>query len=274
MKHYPTVLSIAGSNNTSEAGIQSDIKTISVLGAYATTVITAIAVFNKKGIEAIHSIPSGIIRNQIEFVMEHMWPDVVKIGLIANAESARVVADCLRKYHPKYVVYDPVMFVGEKMSVPDDETLKIIKDELLHFSNLMTINLNEATVFTGIVCKTKEDVKETARVLAEQYLIPILVKAANFLGDETYDVLYVPDGESWEFFGKKMNTTNLHGASSLLSASVATQLALGNSLNWAVKVGREFTELAINNPNYESKFTMNIPPEYANSVLMRNFYSK
>ncbi|NDV58519.1 hydroxymethylpyrimidine/phosphomethylpyrimidine kinase [Bacteroides sp. 519] len=274
MKKFPTVLSIAGSNNTGEAGIQSDIKTISTQGVYATTVITAIALMKKEGIKSIHSIPANIIREQIEFVMENMRPDVVKIGMIGDAESATVVADCLRKYHPKYVVYDPVLLTADDVNITDEETLRIIKDELLHFTNLMTINLPEAEVFTGIRHLTQDDIKETARILAEHHRIPILIKAANFLDSGTYDVLYIPDGDNWEFFGNKINTTNIHGASTIFSASIATHLALGEKLHVAIKTAREFIEYVINNQPVDDPMALSMLPELANSVLMRTYLNK
>lgn len=274
MKNYPTVLSIAGSNNTGEAGIQSDIKTISCQGAYATTVITSIAILKKEKIESIHSIPREVIRSQIEFVMENMRPDVVKIGLMGGAEAARVVADCLRKYHPKYVVYDPVMLSTENCNIPSEETLTVIKDELLHFTNLMTVNLLEAEIFSGIIPQSIEDVKDIARILAEQYRIPILVKAGNFIDSGTYDVLYIPDGENWEYFGETLNTNNMHGASTIFSASIATHLALGKKLHIAIKSAREFVEYVINNQPTNDSERIIVPEELTKLVLMRTYSNK
>lgn len=274
MKNYPTVLSIAGSNNTGEAGIQSDIKTISCQGAYATTVITSIALLKKEMIESIHSIPKEIVRSQIEFVMENMWPDVVKIGLMGSAEAATVVADCLRKYHPKYVVYDPVMLSTENCNLPSDETLRVIKDELLHFTNLMTVNLLEAEIFTGIKPQTIDDIKDTARTLAEQYRIPILVKAGNFLENGTYDVLYIPDGENWEYYGNTLNTNNIHGASTIFSTGIATHLAFGEKLHIAIKAAREFVEYVINNQPNNNSERINVPEELTKLVLMRTYSNK
>lgn len=245
MNQYPIVLSIAGSDSTGDAGIQSDIRTILALGASPTTVITAIAEQQKNGIKALHDIPASIIRNQIEFIMESMWPDVVKIGLIPNVEAARFIADCLRKYHPQYVIFDPVILTVDGMNSLDESTLKVIKDELLHYINLMTINLTEAEVFTDLTIKTTDDLKETAYILAETYRIPVLVKGANLLGDSTYDILHIPDGEKWEYFGSRVNMENIHGLSTIFSAATATHLAHGTNLNLAVKTAREYVEKII-----------------------------
>lgn len=246
MNQYPIVLSIAGSDSTGGAGIQADIRTISALEAYPTTVITAIAVQQRNGINAIHDIPVSIIRNQIEFIMENMWPDVVKIGLIPNVEAAKVIADCLRKYHPQYVVFDPVILtLNDGTNTLDELTLKVIKDELLHYTNLMTISLTEAEVFTGLKITTVNDLKETAQILAEKYRIPVLVKGANLLGDNTYDILYIPNGEKWEYIGNRVKTENIHSLSTIFSSATATYLAHGTNPNLAVKTAREYIEKLI-----------------------------
>ncbi len=247
MKSYPIVLSLAGSDCTGEAGIQSDIKTISGLRAYAATVITSIAVFNPVGIKTIHAIPAEIVRDQIEYVMENMWPDVVKIGLINDVETARIIADCLRKYHPKYVVFDPEMLVNGVLNIPDNETIKVIKDELLHHTNLLTLNLAEAEVYAEQKIKTQNDIKEVARILAEKHRIPVLIKGGNFMVSKTYDVLYIPDGEKWEYMGNKINYPNMHTASLIFSAGIATFLAFGEKLHVAVRKAREYVEFVIEN---------------------------
>ncbi|MDL2305160.1 hydroxymethylpyrimidine/phosphomethylpyrimidine kinase [Bacteroides sp. OttesenSCG-928-D19] len=242
MKHYPIVLSIAGSSCIGEAGIQADARTILALGAYPTTVITAIAVQDRTGIKSTHEIPADVIRSQIEFVMEGIFPDVVKIGLIGSAKAAKTIADSLRKYHPKYVVYDPVLLTSGGLNIPDEETMKIIEDELLRYTNLMTINLAEAELFGKMEISTTDDLKEVSRILAERYRIPVLCKGANFLSENTYDTLHIPDGVNWEYIGERINTNNMHGASTIFSAAIATKLASGEKLNTAIKDAREFIE--------------------------------
>lgn len=243
MKTYPIVLSIAGSDSTGEAGIQSAIKAISGLSAYAATVTTCIAVRSGIGVKAVHEIPPEIIREQIEAVMENMWPDVVVIGLVGSVEAARVIADCLRKYHPKYVVFEPIMRITPEKNVPDNETIKVIKDELLQYTNLMTINVAEAEVYAGTKIVTKNDMKETARILAEKYRIPVLLKGANLLENNTYDTLHIPDGENYEYIGNKLTYTNIHNISIIFTNAIATFLAYGKRLNEAIKNAREFVDV-------------------------------
>ena len=144
MKHYPVILSIAGSDCSGGAGIQADIKTISALGGYAASVITAVTVQNTMGVHAVHAVPIEIIRGQIEAVMEDLHPEVVKIGMVGDAETVRAIAGCLQKYHPKYIVYDPVMVSTSGRKLMNDDAIEIVKRELFPLVSLITPNLDEA----------------------------------------------------------------------------------------------------------------------------------
>lgn len=245
MKRYPVIFSIAGSDSTGGAGIQADIKTISALGAYAASALTSIMVQNTVGIDNILIVPEDIIRRQIELIMEDMWPDVVKIGLVNSLSTAHVIADCLRKYHPEYVVYDPVLEPVEGFNLFDKETFKAACDELFPYTNLITLNIPEIETITDIQVHSKEDLKEATKKVAEKYLIPVLGKGYNLLDNNTYDVLYVPDGDKWEYIGSYIDSPNTHGASTSFSAAIATYLALGEKLNEAIRLAREYIQKAI-----------------------------
>jgi len=245
MKRYPIVFSIAGSDSKGGAGIQADIKTISALGAYAATAVTAIIDQTSTKVRTTYPIPNEIIEHQIKSVMEDLWPDVVKIGLIGDIDAARTIADSLRKYHPEYVVYDPVMISLDGVRVLDDETIKVINDELFPYTNLISLNLHEATLMTGIQINNKEDLRYAAKKLSEKCRIPIFLKGSNMLDNQTYDVLYIPDGESWEYIAPKLENVNVYGASCTFTSGIATYLALGYELNIAVMKAREFMYEAI-----------------------------
>ena len=130
MKHYPVVLSIAGSDCSGGAGIEADIKTVSALGVYAASAITAVTVQNTKGVRAVHAVPAEIVCSQIEAVMEDMRPGAVKIGMISERIIVQVIAACLRKYNPKYVVYDPVMVSTSGKRQMEEDAIEEIKKEL------------------------------------------------------------------------------------------------------------------------------------------------
>lgn len=244
MKRYPIVLSIAGSDCSGGAGIQADIKTISALGAYAASVITAVTVQNTMGVRAVHTIPADIVRGQIEAVMEDLHPEAVKIGMVSEGEIARIIADCLRRYHPKYVVYDPVMVSTSGRKLMSDDAIEIIKRELLPLTALVTPNLDETEMLLGRKITTPEEMRQAARELSTMYHTAMLIKGGHLQGNEMQDVL------CWEehlfiYSESKIESRNLHGTGCTLSSSIATYLALGDTMNEAVGNAKGFLSGAI-----------------------------
>ena len=148
MKKYPCVLSIAGSDCSGGAGIQADLKTISALGGYAATAITAITVQNTLGVRAIHPVPPVYVRGQIEAVMEDIRPDAVKIGMINDVEIVKTIASCLRTYRPRFVVFDPVMVSTSGHRLIEEDAISALTRELMPLASLITPNLSEAEVLT------------------------------------------------------------------------------------------------------------------------------
>ncbi|WP_302615007.1 hydroxymethylpyrimidine/phosphomethylpyrimidine kinase, partial [uncultured Bacteroides sp.] len=149
MERHPVILSIAGSDCSGGAGIQADIKTISALGGYAASAITAVTVQNTLGVSAVQAISPEIVCGQIEAVMEDLRPVAIKIGMVHDIQIVRVISDCLKKYRPEYVVYDPVMVSTSGRKLMTDETIEEIKKGLISFVTLITPNIDEATVLTG-----------------------------------------------------------------------------------------------------------------------------
>lgn len=245
MESFPIVLSIAASDSSSETGIQADVRTITALNAYAATALTAIVAQNRKGLDYIHPMTPEIIQNQVEFVMETLWPDVVKIGLINDVPSARIIADALRKYHPQYVIYDPELMTFDGFSLADEETVRVIREEMLQYTNLITINLIETEVLFGHKIETPAQMEESAQELAQKYKIPVLIKGGNLVKDSTYDILAIPHAHTWAYTGTKIVAENIHGLSTIFSAAISTYLAHGETLNIAVKTAREYVEKII-----------------------------
>ena len=245
MKRYPIVFSIASSDCMGGAGTQADIKTVSALGAYAATAITAITVQSSKAIKTVYPLPADIIRQQIEAVMEDIRPDVVRIGAVNDIESVRTIADCLRKYHPTYVVFDFILLRIDGKRIPGDDTIAVIQKELFPFTNLITMSLYEAEALAKMKITTKEELREAAKKLAENIRIPILLKGANLLDNQTYDVVYIPDGEKWEYIAPRLDNLNVLSVSCTFSSAIATFLALGFELNIAVMKAREYLHEAI-----------------------------
>ncbi|WP_291586775.1 bifunctional hydroxymethylpyrimidine kinase/phosphomethylpyrimidine kinase [Bacteroides sp.] len=244
MKHYPVVLSIAGSDCSGGAGIQADIKTISALGGYAASVITAVTVQNTVGVHAVHVVPAEIVCGQIEAVMEDLHPDAVKIGMVSEEKTVRAIANCLCKFRPKHVVYDPVMVSTSGRKLMNDTAIEIIKRELFPLTTLLTPNLDEVEVLMGKKIVAREEMQQVAWELSAIYRTAILIKGGHLPGDEMQDVLCV-DGNLFIYKEKKIVSKNLHGTGCTLSSSIATYLALGYTMNEAVGKAKNYLSGAI-----------------------------
>lgn len=244
MKTYPVILTIAGSDCSGGAGIQADMKTISALGGYAATAITAVTVQNTLGVSAVHAVPAEIVRGQIEAVMDDLHPAAVKIGMVYEEIAVKVIADCLRKYAPEYVVYDPVMVSTSGRNLIEERAIKLIERELFPLVSLITPNLNEAEVLTGKGIATLEEMKKAAAELAAKYGTHILLKGGHLEGNEMTDVLYA-DGDIHLYEEKKVVTRNLHGTGCTLSSSIAIYLASGYNLKEAVGKAKAYVSRAI-----------------------------
>lgn len=203
MKHHPVILSIAGSDCSGGAGIQADIKAISALGGYAASAITAITVQNTLGVHTVQAMSPEIVRGQIEAVMEDLQPVALKIGMINDIQIVRVISDCIRKYTPKYIVYDPVMVSTSGRKLMTDEAIEEIKKELLPLVTLATPNLDETAVLIGNPIHNIQEMQEAAKLLTEHYHISILVKGGHLEGDLMSDFLYTSESASYIYKEKK-----------------------------------------------------------------------
>ena len=244
MKTYPVVLSIAGSDCSGGAGIQADIKTISALGAYAASVITAVTVQNTRGVKAVHIVPAEIVQGQIEAVMEDLCPDALKIGMVSEPALVKIIAGCLLKYPHCPIVYDPVMVSTSGRKLMAEDAIQLIKEELFPLTSLITPNLDETEVLTGKKITTAEEMKEAARQLSEEYHTAVLVKGGHLEGNEMQDVLFT-DWNAYIYKEKKIESRNLHGTGCTLSSSIATYLALGLPMDQAVGKAKSYVSKAI-----------------------------
>lgn len=245
MEVHPVILSIAGSDCSGGAGIQADIKTISALGGYAASAITAVTVQNTLGVSAVQAVQPEIVRGQIEAVMEDMQPVAVKIGMVNDIQIVRVIAGCLRKYKPKYIVYDPVMVSTSGRKLMTDEAIEEIKKELLPLVTLLTPNLDEAAVLTGKGIRNKEDMLEAAKRLVHEFNTNILIKGGHLEGNRMCDLLYLPNDTYYIYEEEKIETTNLHGTGCTLSSSIATYLAKGYPMQEAVQHAKRYITCSI-----------------------------
>lgn len=245
MEDHPVILSIAGSDCSGGAGIQADIKTISALGGYAASAITAVTVQNTLGVSAVQAMSPEIVRGQIEAVMEDLQPVAIKIGMVNDVRIVRVIAECLRKYEPEYVVYDPVMVSTSGRKLMTDEAIDEIKKKLLPLVTLVTPNLDEAAVLTGKKIQNIQDMQWAAKQLTDEFQTGFLIKGGHLKSDKMCDLLHTADYIYHIYEEEKVETTNLHGTGCTLSSAIATYLAKGCPMREAIQQAKVYITQAI-----------------------------
>ena len=247
MKHYTTVLTIAGSDSGGGAGIQADIKTISALGCYATTAITAITVQNTVGVEAVHPVPVDFVKGQIEAVLSDIGADAVKIGMLQSAEIVRAVAEMLRKYKVGNVVLDPVMVSTSGHRLIEEEAIDTLRRELIPLARVITPNIPEAEILLGgEVIRSQASLPEMAQRLSASYGVSVLLKAGHLSEDELTDILYDKETDKLlQLTSKRIRTRNTHGTGCTMSSALAASLAKGETLQQAASSAKTFISNAI-----------------------------
>lgn len=240
-KKYPCVLTIAGSDCSGGAGIQADIKTISALGAYAASAITAITVQNTCGVTGIHPVPPLYVKGQIDAVMTDIRPDAIKIGMINDVEIVKVIADSIKEYNPKFVVFDPVMVSTSGCKLIEDSAIEAITSMLIPLSTVITPNLSEAMVLTGKNLSGVESMTAAGKELLGMGCSSVLIKGGHLEGDDMCDVLCSAGEEkTYIFKAGKIDSKNTHGTGCTLSSAIATLLALGHELPEAVAKAKDY----------------------------------
>ena len=238
MERHPVILSIAGSDCSGGAGIQADIKTISALGGYAASAITAVTVQNTLGVRAVHAIPPEIVCGQIEAVMEDLQPVAVKIGMVSDKELIKVIAEKLKEYKPKNIVLDTVMVATSGSPLLKPDSVNALIEELIPLATVITPNIPEAEVLGNCKIECEKDLKDTAIALYEKYGCNVLVKGGH-LNDTATDILCC-NGEITEFKGERIDNNNTHGTGCTLSSAIACNLAKGLDLPDAIRNSKEY----------------------------------
>ena len=238
-----TALTIAGSDSSGGAGIQADIKTMTMNGVYAMSAITAMTAQNTTGVRAIQESTPDFLKQQIDAVFEDIYPDAVKIGMVASSELIRVITERLRYYDAKNVVVDPVMVASAGSSLIKQEAVQTLIQELLPISTLVTPNIPEAQVLSGMSIQNKEDMIAAAKQIGDQYQCAVLLKGGHSINDAN-DLLYA-DGEFHWFEGKRINNPNTHGTGCTLSSAIASNLAKGYTLAESVQRAKDYISGAL-----------------------------
>ncbi|MBQ2691717.1 MAG: bifunctional hydroxymethylpyrimidine kinase/phosphomethylpyrimidine kinase [Clostridia bacterium] len=238
-----TALTIAGSDCSGGAGIQADLKTMTMNGVYAMSAVTALTAQNTTGVRAIQESTPDFLKQQLDAVFEDIFPDAVKIGMVSSGELIEVIADRLRYYNARNVVIDPVMVATSGSALMKNDAVKTLTKELLPIAALVTPNIPEAQVLSGCTIKTKEDMQTAAKQIGDSYHCAVLLKGGHSVNDAN-DLLYA-DGQLTWFEGKRIDNTNTHGTGCTLSSAIASNLAKGYSLAEAVRRAKEYISGAL-----------------------------
>ena len=238
-----TALTIAGSDSSGGAGIQADIKAMTMLGVYAMSAITALTAQNTTGVTAVLEVPPKFLQQQLDAVFEDIPPDAVKIGMVSSAELIKVIAQELKFYGAKNIVVDPVMVATSGAKLIDDNAVETLKKYLFPLATLITPNIPEAEKLSNIKINSAEDMTAAAKIIFESYGCAVLCKGGHSLNDAN-DILY--NGETKIFNGKKISTTNTHGTGCTLSSAIAAGLAKGLNLVDSIGAAKNYISGALN----------------------------
>jgi hydroxymethylpyrimidine/phosphomethylpyrimidine kinase len=239
------VLVVAGSDSGGGAGIQADIKTITVFGAYAATAITALTAQNTLGVEAVHVAPLDFVTKQIDVVMRDIGADVVKTGMLADAGTIEVVCEALARYAPGVpVVVDPVMVATSGARLLADDALGMLVRRLVPMARVITPNLPEAEALAGMAIPDVAAMRRAVEALLALGVPAVLLKGGHLPGDQVLDLLATAEGVE-EFVAPRIPSRNTHGTGCTLASGIAASLAQGMTLRDAVVRARNFVRAAI-----------------------------
>ncbi len=250
MKPKSKILIIAGSDSSGGAGIQADIKTVTSLGSYAMTAITAITSQNTTGVKSIVPIPPKEILNQILFTSRDIKPDAIKIGMLSSSKVIDFVTRSLDSIKIKKIVLDPVMVAKGGAKLIDNKAIRLLKLKLIKRVMLITPNIPEAEILTKIKIQTKEDMIFAANKLLEVGAKNVLIKGGHLDSKFVHDI-FVNKSEIKIFNSIKHKTNNTHGTGCTLSSAITTYLSCGKPLKKSCELGIKYVNSAIlTNPNY------------------------
>ena len=244
MKTKSKILIIAGSDSSGGAGIQADIKTVTVLGSYAMTAITAVTAQNTKGVKKIIPIPTKNVQKQITMILDDIGADGVKIGMLHNASIIKCVYSILKKYKLKNIVLDPVMVAKGGTKLISNSSIKYLKKLLLPLSNLVTPNIPEAEVLIGSPISNKKDMIEAAKIILNMGSKNVLLKGGHLKSKMICDILATKKGIK-VFSKRKIKTQNTHGTGCTLSSALATCLSQKKNIFKSCKISLNYVNKAI-----------------------------
>ena len=238
-----TALTIAGSDSCGGAGIQADMKTMTMNGVYAMSTVTALTAQNTTGVTGIMEVSPEFLAMQLDAVFTDIRPDAVKTGMVASDKLIRTIAEKLRGYKAENIVVDPVMVATSGSKLIADEAVETLKSELLPIASVVTPNIPEAEILADMKIASQDDMVKAASIIGEKYGCAVLCKGGHSLSDAN-DLLWNNGSTKW-FNGKRIDNSNTHGTGCTLSSAIASNLAKGFSLEKSVERAKDYISGAL-----------------------------
>lgn len=233
-----TVLTIAGSDSSGGAGIQADLKTMISHGVYGMSAITALTAQNTLGVTDILEATPEFLAAQLDAVFTDIYPDAIKIGMVSSVPLIKVIAEKLKEYNVPLVVLDPVMVATSGSSLLDDDATATLKNELLPLATVLTPNIEEAELLSGLKIETHDDMVAAAKLINNEYHCAVLCKGGHRQSDAN-DVLY-HEGEIRWFKSERVDNPNAHGTGCTLASAIASNLAKGFDLITSIERSKDY----------------------------------
>lgn len=236
-------LTIAGSDSSGGAGIQADLKTMTLNGVFAMSAITALTAQNTMGVTDIVDVEPDFLKAQLDAVFEDIYPDAVKIGMVSDKKLIETIAEKLIEYDAKNIVLDPVMVATSGSKLLKDDAIGALKERLIPLAELITPNIPEAEILSGLKIKDDKDMQKSAKIIADNFDVNVLLKGGHAINDAN-DFLLV-DGNSIWIKGDRIDNKNTHGTGCTLSSAIAANLAKNKSIEEAVRLSKKYLEGAL-----------------------------
>ena len=238
-----TALSIAGSDSSGGAGIQADLKTMTMNGVFAMSAITALTAQNTTGVKSIMEVSPEFLKDQIDMVFEDIRPDSVKIGMVSSSKLIEVIAERLQFYKAENIVVDPVMVATSGSRLLQEEAISTLVKCLLPLAAVVTPNIPEAEILSDMKITSREDMTKAAQKIGDTYNCAVLLKGGHSINDAN-DLLY-SDGKYRWFEGKRIDNPNTHGTGCTLSSAISANLAKGFDLEDSVQRAKDYISSAL-----------------------------
>ena len=238
-----TALTIAGSDSSGGAGIQADIKTMTANGVYAMSAVTALTAQNTTGVYGILESTPEFLASQLDCIFTDIFPDAVKTGMVSSTGLIEVIADKLKQYKAQNIVVDPVMVATSGSRLISQEAVDALKELLLPLATVLTPNIPEAEVLSGLTISGPADMEKAAQAIGEAYGCAVLCKGGHDLNDAN-DLLWRNGTCKW-FHGRRIDNPNTHGTGCTLSSAIASNLAKGYDLDTAVERAKAYLSGAL-----------------------------